>query len=121
MTSFSFSLHLKHFPLLGPVFGEAFAEFGKGERGRLFAVEDGFDDVWGEVDQAQRPEEEGAFLFDFLCQFGNGCHLARFQHIPVLKTLYHCLWQGGHGFRIKFRLLHFRLMDDRFAAEYKSD
>ena len=45
------SLHPKQFPLLGPVFGEAFAEFGKGERGRFFTVEDGFDDVRGEVDQ----------------------------------------------------------------------
>ena len=46
-----FLLQLKHLPLLGPVFGEAFAEFGKGERGRFFAVEDGFDDVRGKVDQ----------------------------------------------------------------------
>ena len=49
MPSFSFLLHPKHFPLLGPVFGEVFAEFGKGEKGRFFAVEDGFDDVRGEV------------------------------------------------------------------------
>ena len=63
MPSFSFSFHSKQFPLLGPVFGEAFAEFGKGECGGFFAVEDGFDDVRGEVDQTQRPEEGGAFLF----------------------------------------------------------
>ena len=46
----AFLLYPKHLPLLGPVFGEAFAELGKGERGRFFAVEDGFDDVRGEVD-----------------------------------------------------------------------
>ena len=34
---------------------------------RSDAVEDGFDDVRSEVDQAQRPEEEGALLFDLLC------------------------------------------------------
>ena len=49
MPSFSFSLHPKHLPLLGPVFGEAFAELGKGECGGFFAVEDGFDDGRGEV------------------------------------------------------------------------
>ena len=73
-------------------------------------------DVRSEVDKAQCPEEESAFLFNFLCQFGNSCHFARFQHIPVLKTLYHCLLQGGHGFRIKFCLFCLRLTDDRFAA-----
>ena len=78
-------LHPKQFPLIAPIFGNAFAE-------------------------------QGAFLFDFLCQFRNGCHLARFQHIPILKTLYHRFLQGGHGFRIKFRFFRFRLVEDRFAA-----
>jgi hypothetical protein len=32
-----------------------------------------------EVDQAQRPEEESAFLLDFLRQFGDRCHFAGFQ------------------------------------------
>ena len=82
----AFLLHPKHLPLLGPVFGDAFAELGKGERGGFFAVEDGFDNVRGEVDQTPRPEEKGSFLFDFLRQFGNRCHLAGFQHIPVLQV-----------------------------------
>ena len=45
MPSFSFSLHSKQFPLLGPVLGEAFAELGKGDGCGFFAVQDGFDDV----------------------------------------------------------------------------
>ena len=110
------SLHPKHLPLFGPVFGEAFTELGDGECCGFFAVEDGFNDVRGEVDQTQRPEEEGSFLLDFLCQFGNSRHLARFQHITVLKTLYDRFLQGGHGFRIKFSRFCLRLMDDRFAA-----
>ena len=63
-------LHPKLFPLLSPVFGEAFAEFGKGECGGFFAVEDGFDDVRSEVDKAQCPEEEGTFLFYPLGKIG---------------------------------------------------
>ena len=46
-----FLLNPKHLPLLVPVLGEAFAELGEGECGGFFAVEDGFDDVRGEVDQ----------------------------------------------------------------------
>ena len=34
-----FLLHPKHFPLLGPVFGEAFAELGNGECGGFFAIQ----------------------------------------------------------------------------------
>ena len=47
-----FLLHPKHLPLLGPGFGEAFTELGKSECCGVFAVEDGFNDVRGEVDQA---------------------------------------------------------------------
>ena len=90
----TFSLfHFKHLPLLVPVFRKAFAELGEGECCGFFAVEDRFDDVRGEVYQTQRPEEEGSFLLDLLCQFGHRCHLAGFKHIPVLKALYHRLLQ----------------------------
>ena len=61
--AFLFSLHSKQFPLLGPVLGKAFAELGKGDGCGFFAVEDGFDDVRSEVDKAQCPQKESAFLF----------------------------------------------------------